>query len=104
MQPGWTPPEFYHRLNSPTRRSAEVSTMGKQVQVTGAQRDAARMIVQRSTAQGRSVSPSVRKIAEASTRSVGVPTTATTGTDRPHHSASDIFKMIKASLRRRPAR
>ena len=107
--------------------------MSKQVHVTGAQRDAARMIVQRSTASGRPVSPSVRKIADASTRSAGIATSTVTttrsdspqprvsapsgseesrrradvpdiSTDRPHHSASDVFKMIKASLRRRPAR
>ncbi len=43
--------------------------MAKDVYVTGAQKSAARMIVERSSAQGKTVSKSVGKIANASVRS-----------------------------------
>jgi hypothetical protein len=47
--------------------------MAKQVNVTGAQKAAARMIVQRSAARGKPVSTTVRKIADAPVKVVPAP-------------------------------
>ncbi len=56
----------YHRRDKPETRAA---TVAKKVYVTRVQRDAAKMLVTRSSVTGRYVSSNVRKIANAQTMS-----------------------------------
>jgi hypothetical protein len=58
----------YHQLRD--RGNQSVMAMAKQVYVTAAQKKAAKAVVERSAAKGRVVSASVRKIADAPSKSV----------------------------------
>ena len=57
--------------------------MAKQIPVTRVQREAARIIVERSEAQGKVVPSEIRKIAEAQTRAADEAVSAPSGASRP---------------------